>query len=251
MKQAPTYIIPLTLGVLLTAAVASAQPAGKTAWSSLVPSADQPRDMATALKLLLGFSVLSLAPALLIMLTSFTRIIIIFGLLRSALGTQQTPPNAVLVGLALFLTFFIMYPVWQQIDQKALQPYLTGSIKFEVALERAAAPLRAFLFNQTRDKDIGLFVGLAQLPRPRSRDDVPLRVLVPAFIISELRSAFQIGFVLFIPFVVLDLIVSSVLMSMGMMMLPPVMISLPIKILLFVMVDGWHLITRSVVLSFR
>ena len=250
MKHLPWLAALLVLAALLSANLASAQPATKLTLNSLLPSPDQPRELATALKLLIGLSVLSLAPALLIMLTSFTRIIIIFGFLRSALGTQQTPPNAVLIGLALFLTFFIMYPVWEQIDRQALRPYLAGAIKYDAALARGAVPLRAFLFKQTRDKDLGLFIGLARLPTPRTRNDVPLRVLVPAFIISELRSAFQIGFVLFIPFVVLDLIVSSVLMSMGMMMLPPVMISLPIKILLFVMVDGWHLITRSIVLSF-
>lgn len=217
---------------------------------SLVPSPDQPQELAAALKLLIGLSVLSLAPALLIMLTSFTRIIIILSFLRSALGTQQTPPNAILIGLALFLTFFIMYPTYDQVNQQALKPYLSGHMKYEAAVDRAAKPVREFLFRQTREKDLGLFITLAKAPRPQTRDDVPMRALVPAFIISELRAAFQIGFVLFIPFVVLDLVVSSVLMSMGMMMLPPVMISLPIKILLFVMVDGWHLITKSVVLSF-
>jgi flagellar biosynthesis protein FliP len=240
----------LCLLAVLSCAVAQAQSVGKLSLNSFVPTPDQPKELAAALKLLIGMSVLSLAPALLIMLTSFTRIIIIFSFLRSALGTQQTPPNAILIGLALFLTFFVMFPVWQQIDQKALKPYLAGQMKYDVALERASVPLREFLVRQTREKDLGLFVTLARTARPRTEADIPMRVLVPAFIISELRSGFQIGFVLFIPFVVVDLIVASVLMSMGMMMLPPVMISLPIKILLFVMVDGWHLITKSVVLSF-
>jgi flagellar biosynthetic protein FliP len=184
------------------------------------------------------------------MLTSFTRIIIVLSFLRSAMGTQQTPPNAILVGLALFLTFYIMYPTWQQVDQRALQPYLQGKMKFEAALDRGTAPVHDFLFRQTREKDIALFLNLGRLPRPQKPADIPMRALIPAFVLSELRSGFQIGFVLFIPFVVVDLIVSSVLMSMGMMMLPPVMISMPIKILLFVMVDGWHLITQSLVLSF-
>lgn len=238
------------LALLSLCTVAHAQSVGKLGLGALVPSPDHPQELAAALKLLLGLSVLSLAPALLIMLTSFTRIIIIFSFLRSALGTQQTPPNAILVGLALFLTFSIMYPTWQQIDSKALQPYLAGRMRYDLAVDRAAVPLRQFLLRQTREKDLGLFVTLSRSPRPRTEADIPMRVLVPAFIISELRSGFQIGFVLFIPFVVIDLIVSSVLMSMGMMMLPPVMISLPIKILLFVMVDGWHLITKSIVLSF-
>lgn len=241
-------LLPLmALGLVLGTAAHAAPP---VTLQSLVPSPDHPQELASALKLLVGLSVLSLAPALLIMLTSFTRIIIILSFLRSALGTQQTPPNAILIGLALFLTFFVMSPVYEQVNDRALKPYLSGEMKYKQALDRAAAPVREFLFRQTRDKDLGLFITLSKSARPATRDDIPMRALVPAFIISELRTAFQIGFVLFIPFVVLDLIVSSVLMSMGMMMLPPVMISLPIKILLFVMVDGWHLITRSVVLSF-
>jgi len=235
------------LALALTPALA------KPATGSLGSLLNDPRaaqDLAPSLKLLIGFTLLSLAPALLIMMTSFTRIIIVLAFLRSALGTQQTPPNAVLIGLSMFLTFYIMYPVWDQIDQQALQPYLAGKIKMQVALDRGTTPLRDFLLRQTREKDLGLFLGLARMPKPKTAADVPMRALVPAFIISELRAAFQIGFVLFIPFVVIDLIVSSVLMSMGMMMLPPVMIALPVKILLFVMVDGWHLITKSLVLSF-
>jgi flagellar biosynthetic protein FliP len=238
----------LCLLALLAGSLAHAQAPGQ--FGKLLPNPEQPQEMAAALKLLLGLSVLSLAPALLIMLTSFTRIIIVLSFLRSALGTQQTPPNAILVGLALFLTFYIMFPVWQQVDQQALQPYLHGRLKFEAAVDRAAQPLHAFLLRQTREKDIALFLTLGKLPRPARPAQIPMRALVPAFILSELRAGFQIGFVLFIPFVVVDLVVSSVLMSMGMMMLPPVMISLPLKILLFVMVDGWHLITKSLVLSF-
>lgn len=241
-------IICLLLGVAATGG--AAQGVGKLSIGALMPATDQPQEVASALKLLLGLSILSLAPALLIMMTSFTRIIIIFSFLRSALGTQQTPPNSVLIGLALFLTFFIMYPVFQQVDQQALRPYLSGALKYDVAVERAAVPVRGFLLKQTRDKDLGLFITLSQSPHPQTPSDISFRALVPAFIISELRAGFQIGFVLFIPFVVLDLVVSSVLMSLGMMMLPPVMISLPLKVLLFVMVDGWHLIVKSVVLSF-
>ncbi|MEN6644120.1 MAG: flagellar type III secretion system pore protein FliP [Armatimonadia bacterium] len=241
-------LLPLIVLALVLGTAAYAAPPATL--QSLIPSPDHPQELASALKLLIGLSVLSLAPALLIMLTSFTRIIIILSFLRSALGTQQTPPNAILIGLALFLTFFVMSPVYEQVNERALKPYLAGDMKYAQALDRAAVPVRDFLFRQTREKDLGLFITLSKSARPATRDDIPMRALVPAFIISELRTAFQIGFVLFIPFVVLDLIVSSVLMSMGMMMLPPVMISLPIKILLFVMVDGWHLITRSVVLSF-
>ncbi len=237
------------LSLMPAAAWSQPQPLGRSL-SAWLPSPDKPQEMAAALKLLLALSILSLAPALLIMLTSFTRIIIILSFLRNALGTQQTPPNAVLIGLALFLTFYIMAPAWEQINRQALQPYLAGRLPYTEALQRGWQPLRDFLLRQTRERDLGLFLTLSRSPRPARPEDIPLQVLVPAFIISELRAGFQIGFVLFIPFVVLDLVVSSVLMSLGMMMLPPVMISLPLKILLFVMIDGWHLITRSVVLSF-
>lgn len=245
----PLLPLALLLGVLVATVAQAAPPVGLSLASAL-PSPDQPQQMANALKLLLGLSVLSLAPSLLIMLTCFTRIIIVLGFLRTAVGTQQTPPNAILIGLALFLTFYIMYPVGEQVQREALQPYLQGKLSFARALDRGAKPVHAFLFRQTREPDMALFLNLAKLPRPDKPADIPMRALIPAFILSELRSGFQIGFVLFIPFVVVDLIVSSVLMSMGMMMLPPVMISLPVKLLLFVMIDGWHLITRSLVLSF-
>ena len=239
----------LLLGLLMVSAAHAAPPAG-LALGSLLPRPDEPQQMANALQLLLGFSVLSLAPGLLVMLTCFTRLIIVLSFLRTALGTQQTPPNAVLIGLALFLTFYIMYPVGEQVRREAVLPYLQGKLGFAAALDRGSRPVHGFLLRQTREKDIALFLNLARLAPPRKPADVPFRALIPAFILSELRSGFQIGFVLFIPFVVVDLIVASVLMSMGMMMLPPVMISLPLKLLLFVMIDGWHLITRSLVLSF-
>jgi flagellar biosynthetic protein FliP len=240
----------IAAAALLLIGAAQAQPVGGTL-GSLMPSPDKPQELAVALKLLLGLSVLSLAPALLIMVTCFTRIIIILGFLRSALGTQQAPPNAILIGLALFLTFFIMQPVWQQIDTQSVKPYLGGKMNYDQAISTGAGPLRQFLLKQTREKDLGLFITLSKSPRPQRPEDVDFRALVPAFVISELRTAFQIGFVLFIPFLVLDLLVSSVLMSLGMMMLPPVMVSLPLKVMLFVMVDGWHLITQSIVLSFH
>lgn len=220
-------------------------PALPDTWTS-----DEPEQLVLTLRILLGLAILSLAPALLMTLTSFTRIVIVLSFLRSALGTQQTPPNQVLVGLALFLTLFVMGPVFDAINSGGLQPYLRGEIDYEDALERSAGPLREFMLRQTRERDLALFYEIAGLARPGSPEDVPFRILMPGFLISELKSAFQIGFVLFVPFLVIDLVVASSLMSMGMLMVPPVMVSLPVKILLFVMVDGWHLVTKSVVLSF-
>lgn len=220
-------------------------PSLPTEWTT-----DQPDQIVLTLRILLGMTILSLAPALLMTLTSFTRIIIVLGFLRSALGTQQTPPNAVLVAFALFLTFFVMHPVFDQINREGVQPYLAGELGYEEALDAASQPLRQFMLRQTREKDLALFVEMGDIAPPASSDDLPFYVLIPAFIISELKSAFQMGFVLFVPFLVIDLVTASTLMSMGMMMVPPVMISLPVKILLLVMVDGWHLITRSIVLSF-
>jgi flagellar biosynthetic protein FliP len=185
------------------------------------------------------------------MLTSFTRIIIVLSFTRSALGTQQVPPNAVLIGLTLFLTFFTMSPVLNRVNQEALQPYMRHQVTFQQALDRGQQPVRAFMFRQTREKDLSLFVHLSRMQRPAGPEDIPTGVLVPAFIISELKTAFTIGFIIFIPFLIIDMVVGVTLMSMGMMMLPPVLVSLPIKILLFVMVDGWHLIARSLVMSFR
>jgi len=183
-------------------------------------------------------------------MTSFTRIVVIFHFIRQALGTQQMPSNQILIGLALFLTFFIMTPVWSEINQKAIQPYLKEEITSKEALIIAEQPIRKFMLKLVREKDLALFVKFADMEKPYSPDDIPLRVLIPAFVVSELRIAFQIGFVLYIPFLMIDMIVASVLMSMGMLMLPPIMISLPFKILLFVLVDGWYLIVDSVVKSF-
>jgi flagellar biosynthetic protein FliP len=195
-------------------------------------------------------TVLSLAPAILIMLTSFTRIVIVLSLLRRALGTMQMPPNQVMIGMALFLTFFIMAPVWQKINQDSLQPYLEKKIDHGQALRNANIPLRDFMFKQTREKDLALFVEIAELDRPQNADDIPLRVLIPSFIISEVKTAFQIGLLLYIPFLIIDMVVASVLLSMGMMMLPPIMVSLPFKLMLFVLADGWYLIVGSLVKSF-
>ena len=204
-------------------------------------------DYALPIQLLLLLTVLTLAPSILILMTSFTRLVIVFSILRTALGLQQSPPTQVIVGLSLFLTFFVMQPVFQEIDEGALQPYLEGTMEQKDALAVAAVPLKAFMLEQTRDKDLVQFMDLASLPPVDRAEDVPFHVLVPAFVLSELRIAFQIGFMLFLPFLVVDLIVASVLMSMGMMMLPPVMISLPIKLLLFVLTDGWFLIVESVI----
>ena len=215
-----------------------------------VEKAREPGDVAVTLQILFLLTVLSLAPAIMMMMTSFTRIIIIFSLLRHALGTQQSPPTQVLIGLALFLTFFIMWPVGAQIHEHALQPYLKGEISGESSFEKGMEPLRTFMLKQTREKDLALFISLAKMPKPQDHTEVSTRILIPAFIVSEFRIAFQIGFLLYIPFLMIDMVVATVLMSMGMMMLPPIMISLPFKILLFVLVDGWHLIVDSVVAGF-
>ena len=215
-----------------------------------VGQSSRPEDVATTLQVVILLTVLTLAPAILIMTTSFTRIIIILGFIRQALGTQQSPPNQVLIGLALFLTFFVMEPVWRDIHRNAFTPYLDKKLTQTAALERSAQPIKRFMQNFVREKDLALFIRIAKVPRPRNIDDVPFHVIVPAFIISELKTAFQIGFLLYVPFLVVDLVVSSVLMSMGMMMLPPIMISLPLKLMLFVLVDGWNLIIGSLVESF-
>lgn len=204
----------------------------------------------TLLQILLILTVLSLAPAILVMLTSFTRIVVVFSLLRQALGTQNLPPNQIVVGLALFLTFFIMAPVFEKVNTQALQPYLSKQISAEKAFELATPPLKSFMLKQTKDKDLALFINIAKQKRPATQVDVTMTTLIPAFVISELRTAFQIGFLIYMPFLVLDMVVASVLLSMGMMMLPPVMISLPFKLLLFVLVDGWYLLVGSLVQSF-
>lgn len=207
--------------------------------------------MSTTIQILILMTVLTLAPAILIMMTSFTRLIIVFSFLRQALGTQQVPPNQILIGLALFMTLFIMSPVLNQINETALKPYLANEIKQDDAFNKGIQPLRSFMLKQVREKDLALFIELSKSPRPKTPADIPTQVLIPAFIISELKTAFQIGFLIYIPFLVIDMVVSSVLMSMGMMMLPPVMVSLPFKLLIFVMVDGWYLIVGSLVKSFH
>ncbi len=213
--------------------------------------AETPEDVALSLQILFILTVLSLAPAILIMTTSFTRIIIVLSFIRNALATQQTPPNQVLIGLALFLTLFVMSPVITDINEGAFVPYMEEQIGFEEAIGIAAQPLRTFMLRQTRQKDLALFIDLSDSREITALDEVQNRALIPAFIISELKTAFQMGFMLFVPFLVIDMVVASTLMSMGMMMLPPVMVSLPFKILLFIMVDGWNLIVQSLVTGFR
>jgi flagellar biosynthesis protein FliP len=207
-------------------------------------------DGANAVQLLLMIGALSLVPAALFTLTGFTRILIVLGFIRTGLGTPTAPPNQVLVGIALFLTIFVMAPTFNEVKQDAFDPLQKGQITQQVALKRAEKPMREFMFDQTREKDIALFAKLAKLKDVETRADVPTHVLIPAFVISELKTAFQIGFLIFLPFLIIDLVVASTLMSMGMMMLPPIFISLPFKILLFVLVDGWNLVTRSLMESF-
>lgn len=215
-----------------------------------IEQAKNPQDIAMSIQILLVLTVLSLAPAILIMMTSFTRIIVILAFLRQALGTQQVPPNQVLVGLALFLTFFTMQPTFARIDKEAITPFLTNKLGTMEAFKKAEDPIRQFMLKQTREKDLALFVALSKSSRPRTPADISTWVLIPAFIISELKRGFEMGFIIFIPFLIIDMVVASVLMSMGMLMLPPVLISLPFKILLFIMVDGWNMIVRSIALSF-
>jgi flagellar biosynthesis protein FliP len=216
-----------------------------------VTPSTKPSDVALSLQILLLLTVVTLAPTMLVLLTSFTRIVVVLSFVRTALGTQQVPPTQVLVGLSLLLTFFVMNPVIQDINKNALQPYLSNKISQKVAVDRAAKPLRAFMFKQTREKDIALFYSLTKETRPANQDDVPTYLLVPAFVISELKTAFQIGFAIYIPFIVIDMVVASVLLSMGMMMIPPVIISLPFKILIFLLVDGWNLTVAALFSSFQ
>jgi flagellar biosynthetic protein FliP len=206
-------------------------------------------DVDSAIKVLAVMTLLTLAPSIILLMTCFTRIVIVLSFVRSAISLQGTPSNQIIIGLSLFLTFFIMSPVWERIDKEALTPYRAKQISSEVAIERATIPIRAFMLKQTRPKDVELFVAMAKVG-PTPADQLPLKIVIPSFIISELRTAFQMGFLLFIPFILIDLIVATVLMSMGMMMMPPMTISLPLKILLFVLVDGWHLIVSSIVQSF-
>jgi len=215
-----------------------------------VNPAENPKDVAATLQIVLLLTILTLAPAILMLMTSFTRIIIVLSFLRQALGSQQIPPNQILIGLALFMTFFLMRPVGTEIYDKAWKPYSENKITLDKAVDEAVKPVRQFMFKQTREKDLALFIYLSKSPRPKNPNDVPTTVLIPAFVISELKTAFTVGFIIYVPFLIIDMVVASTLMSMGMMMLPPVMISLPFKILLFILVDGWHLLARALIVSF-
>ena len=207
-------------------------------------------DFVLSLRILLILTVLTLAPAIIIMVTSFTRIVIVLSIIRRALAVRSMPPNQVIIGLAIFMTIFIMAPVWQDVNTNAIQPYIDEEITTEEALDNTVNPLRDFMLDQTREKDISLFVNMADIDRPENQTDIPTYVLIPAFVISEIKIAFQIGFMIYIPFLMIDMVVASILMSMGMMMLPPVIISLPFKLLLFVLVDGWYLIIESLMRTF-
>ncbi|MEE9466669.1 MAG: flagellar type III secretion system pore protein FliP [Candidatus Neomarinimicrobiota bacterium] len=228
-----------------------AQSGGLPALNLSLEEATTPEQLSTTIQIVLLMTVLALAPSILVMTTCFTRIVVIFHFLRQAIGTQNTPSNQILISLALFLTYFVMSPVFKQINDNALQPYLNDEIEQPVALQLAAQPVKQFMLNHTREKELALFAGYFQADLPTSVQDLSLAVVVPAFMISELRVAFQIGFMLYLPMLLIDMVVSAVLMSMGMMMLPPVMISMPFKILLFVLVDGWYLVVESIINGLR
>ena len=252
-KFAKDFIVLLIVmtAVFAIADNAHAQPSLPNINLSIGGSADEPGKVSTVIQLLFILTILSLAPAILLMLTSFTRIVVVFSLLRHALGTQQMPPNQIIVGLSLFITLFVMAPVWQRVNNEALTPYYEEQISWDQALSQASIPVKDFMLRQVREKDLALFVSIAKEKRPEKPTDISLTVLVPSFIISELKTAFQIGFMIYLPFLILDMVVASILLSMGMMMLPPIMVSLPFKLLLFVLVDGWYLIVGSLVQSFK
>ena len=216
-----------------------------------ITPATKPQQVAMSLQILLLLTILTLAPSIMVLMTSFTRIVVVLSFVRTAMGTTTVPPTQVLVGLALLLTFFVMRPVAVDINSNALQPFLANKISQSVALDRALKPLRAFMFKQTREKDIALFYGMSKEPRPAKQSDVPTYILVPAFVISELKTAFEIGFAIYVPFIVIDMTVASILLSMGMMMIPPTIVSLPFKILVFLLVDGWNLTIQALFTSFH
>ena len=253
MKTRLAYLIIILIFILSCSALAQQS----QSLSFPVPKIDvqvgtskDANDVSVTLQILLLMTVLALAPSIMIMTTSYLRIIIVFHFLKSALGTQQMPPGQLLAGVALFITFFVMAPTWNKVNQDALKPLMDGKITVEEAYDKGIEPVREFMFRNVRNEDLELFISLANMSRPKNREDLPTYIVVPAFVLSELRTGFIIGFFLFIPFLMVDMIVSSILMSMGMMMLPPMLISLPFKILLFILVDGWNLIIGSVVRSF-
>ncbi len=247
-KTVLLFLLVLIVTTLFVPEPAQAQQLPKVSIS--VDSAEKPRDVALALEILFLFTILTLAPSIMIMMTAFTRIVIVLYFIKQALSLQQMPPSQMIIGLALFLTFFVMRPVVDEIYTEAYQPYIAEEISSKQAMENGIKPVREFMLKQTREKDLALFIKLSKTPRPATVEDIPNHVLIPSFIISEMRRGFQIGFLLYIPFLMIDMIVASILMSMGMLMLPPMMISLPFKLLLFVLIDGWTLLIGSMIEGF-
>lgn len=246
-----TPILILALALLPAEIVQAAQDLTLPSMSlTLSGGAPEPSKVSVLLEILFLLTILSIAPAIMLTVTSFTRIIIVFSFLRQAMGVQQLPPTQILASLAIFMTVVIMFPVGRQINDEALQPYLNEKIDYKIALDKAQAPLRTFMFKHTREKDLSIFYAISQMEPPRNKEEVPTMLLAAAYVISELKTAFTIGFLIYIPFLVLDMVISSVLLAMGMMMLPPMMVSMPFKLLLFVMVDGWNLLVGSLVNSF-
>lgn len=255
-SKAPLRLITISsICILLFCITLYAEPMALPNINIGIGQTDDPSEVTSSLQMMFLLTILALAPSILIMMTAFTRIIISLHFVRSALGTQQMPPNQVLIGLALFLTLFIMTPTFEQINAEAIQPYSAAEISQEVAMEKGMYPIKEFMLKQTRDVDLKLFADIAKMQPIQNEadiiDEIPVRILIPAFIISEIRAGFMIGFLIFIPFIVIDMVVASTLMAMGMMMLPPVMISLPFKILLFILVDGWNLVIGQLVQTFR
>lgn len=253
MMKSKIKIIVISLIIMMVfTSISFAEPTvslfGKTV--TLQDNSD-PQNYVFSLQLLFVLTILTLAPSILIMMTGFTRILIVLSFIRSALGLQQTPPNHVIIGLAIFLTFFTMSPIATEVNNEAIQPFIKAEITQDMAIERGMDPIREFMFKQTRDKDMGLFLSIKGMSDVETLEEIPTHVIIPAFIISELKTAFQMGFIIYIPFLVIDMVVASTLMAMGMMMLPPVIISLPFKILLFILVDGWNLIIKSLVMGFK
>jgi flagellar biosynthesis protein FliP len=251
MKKAALILLLIIL--VLSPAVIHAQQSTSIPFPKIginVGTSSKPGDVSVTLQILLLLTILSLAPSIMIMTTSYLRIIIVFSFLKTAMGTPQMPPSQLIAGISLFLTFFVMAPTWNKVNVEALKPFMNGQISAEQAYDTGIEPIRDFMFRNVRNEDLELFIGLANLKRPNDRKDLPTYVVIPAFVLSELRAGFIIGFFLFIPFIMVDMIIASILMSMGMMMLPPTLISLPFKILLFILVDGWHLVIGSVVRSF-
>jgi len=250
LRRSVRVLAPVLLSALFVILLASAPAVAQGAESLEIRLNSGDGKLVMPIRIMILLTVLTVIPSILVSVTSFSRIIIVMHFIRQAMGTQTMPPNQVLIGLTLFLTFFIMQPVFERVNEQALEPLLSGSIDEMEALDRASVPMRHFMLKHTREKDLALFTRIAGLPRPNSPEDVSMRVLIPAFMISEMKTAFQIGFVIYIPFLVIDMVVASILLSMGMMQLPPIMISVPFKLLLFVMVDGWNLIVGSLVRSF-